>query len=88
MCIRDRLISKKVTKVDLFSLSCIFAGGIGNLIDRIRYDYVVDFMYMGYKKIGTNIFNIADVVIMTGFGIMVVFGVILKKKELPTNKIS
>ena len=75
------LISKNLSKVDIISMSCIFAGGMGNLIDRIRYDYVVDMLYIGYGKIGTNIFNIADVVIMTGFGIMVVFGMLLKKKE-------
>ncbi|MDC1175003.1 signal peptidase II [Bacteriovoracaceae bacterium] len=61
------VINSKVKKYEATYLSLIVAGGIGNLIDRIRYDYVVDFMYIGYGRIGTNIFNVADVIIMAGF---------------------
>jgi len=39
-------------------LSCIIAGGIGNMIDRIRFDYVVDFIY--FVLIDYPIFNVAD----------------------------
>ena len=44
----------------LFSLSCamILAGGIGNLIDRVAYKYVIDFLY--FKLIDFPIFNFAD----------------------------
>jgi signal peptidase II len=65
------LFYPKIRKVEVIAYACIVAGGAGNLIDRIRYDYVVDFLYMGHGKIGTNIFNIADVVIMIGFGLII-----------------
>ncbi len=39
-------------------LSCIIAGGIGNMIDRIRFDYVVDFI--SFILIDYPIFNVAD----------------------------
>jgi signal peptidase II len=61
---------RELHKREIIAFSCITAGGLGNLIDRIRYDFVVDFMYMGYGKLATNVFNIADVVIMTGFGFL------------------
>ena len=35
------------------------AGGIGNLIDRIRFGYVVDFLY--FKLIDFPVFNVADI---------------------------
>lgn len=77
------LVNKKVKLYEATYLSFIVAGGIGNLIDRIRYDYVVDFMYIGYKSLGTNIFNIADVVIMIGF-----FGIFgLNIKEWRASKV-
>lgn len=41
----------------LFSL--IVAGSIGNMIDRVRYDYVVDFIY--FVRINFPIFNVADI---------------------------
>jgi signal peptidase II len=66
------LFSKKINKLEFWSYLLIAAGGCGNLIDRIRFNYVVDFLYFGIRRpFETNIFNIADVVIMTGFGIMV-----------------
>lgn len=50
----------------LFSLSCamILAGGIGNLIDRIAYKYVIDFLY--FKLIDFPIFNFADCCVVIG----------------------
>lgn len=39
-------------------LSLIAAGAIGNMIDRIRLDYVVDFIY--FVLINFPIFNVAD----------------------------
>lgn len=38
--------------------SVIIAGGLGNMIDRIRLDYVVDFIY--FVLIDFPIFNVAD----------------------------
>jgi len=42
-----------------FLLTFIAAGAIGNMIDRIRLNYVVDFIY--FKLINFPIFNVADI---------------------------
>ena len=42
-----------------FLFSLIVAGSIGNMIDRVRYDYVVDFIY--FVWINFPIFNVADI---------------------------
>ena len=42
-----------------FLFSLIVAGSIGNMIDRVRYDYVVDFIY--FVRIDFPIFNVADI---------------------------
>jgi len=42
-----------------FLLSLIVAGCIGNMIDRVRYNYVVDFIY--FVRINFPIFNVADI---------------------------
>lgn len=41
------------------TLVFIFAGAVGNFIDRLRLDYVVDFIY--FKLIDFPIFNVADI---------------------------
>jgi len=49
------------------ALTLIFAGGVGNLIDRVLRDgVVVDFMNMGIRGLRTGVFNVADVAIMAG----------------------
>ncbi|MBP8130582.1 MAG: signal peptidase II [Candidatus Hydrogenedentes bacterium] len=49
------------------ALTLVFAGGIGNLIDRLLRDgVVVDFMNMGIRGLRTGVFNVADVAIMAG----------------------
>ena len=68
--------AKKTTKLEVFSLALILGGGIGNLIDRVMFGYVVDF-------IDTHIipvFNVADIGITCGcilFALTILFA---KKK--------
>ncbi|MCL2633578.1 MAG: signal peptidase II [Oscillospiraceae bacterium] len=59
------LFSGKVkSKLIIWSISLIIAGGVGNLIDRIADGYVVDFIDL--KFIGFAIFNFADICAVTG----------------------
>ncbi len=45
----------------------IFAGGMGNIIDRLLFDrHVSDFMNLGIMNLRTGIFNFADVWITAG----------------------
>ncbi|HZJ56889.1 MAG TPA: signal peptidase II [Clostridia bacterium] len=46
------------------SLSMILAGAIGNLIDRIRFGYVVDMLH--FTLIDFPVFNVADCFVVAG----------------------
>ncbi len=46
------------------ALAMILGGGIGNLIDRVRLNYVIDFF--DFTLINYPIFNIADCFIVVG----------------------
>lgn len=79
------VFGKKVKLFEAVGLSLIVSGGVGNLIDRVMLGYVVDFLWMGFNRtLGTNIFNIADVVIMAGFFILIIPPVIefFQKKKI------
>jgi signal peptidase II len=54
------------------SLALIVAGGIGNLIDRVLYGSVIDFMNLGFGNLRTGVFNIADMAISLGAVLMLV----------------
>jgi signal peptidase II len=53
-----------------FALAGILGGAIGNLIDRVRFHAVVDFVYnyvhMGGKVHGWPVYNVADIGISAG----------------------
>ena len=52
----------------------IIGGGLSNLFDRIiNQGAVIDFMNIGIGPIRTGIFNVADLAIMAGMFILVVF---------------
>ena len=52
---------------DDVALAFIIGGGIGNVIDRIRFDgRVTDFIYLQAGPLHTGVFNVADVVITFG----------------------
>ena len=48
------------------SLSLILGGAIGNLIDRLLYGYVIDFLDVYYKTWHWPAFNVADSAITLG----------------------
>jgi signal peptidase II len=50
------------------------AGGASNLVDRIAHGVVIDFMNVGIGPLRTGIFNVADVAIMLGAGILMFEG--------------
>lgn len=76
--------SKKYRILHLL-LSLIAAGAIGNMIDRIRFDYVVDFIY--FVLINFPIFNVADIYVTVSTAALV-FLLLFVYKENDLNFIS
>ena len=62
------LIKKRPSfKLTSISMALIISGGIGNLIDRVYYNYVVDFIMLHYKDVYYfPTFNVADVLTCVG----------------------
>jgi len=60
------LFSRSATRIDITALALLFAGGVGNLIDRVYAGYVVDFMNIGIGVLRTGIFNVADIAVTAG----------------------
>src|ERR1700730_14901690 len=52
------------------ALGLQLGGAIGNLIDRIRQGYVVDFVDFGYRSNWWPVFNVADSAIVVGVALL------------------
>ena len=68
-------------KYNLLKLLCIMitAGGIGNLIDRVRLNYVVDFIY--FSLIDFPVFNVADIYVTTSMFLLLILVLCYYKDE-------
>ena len=64
------------------ALVLILAGAIGNLIDRIRVGYVVDFIELYYGVWRFPAFNVADMAIFLGAVMLILelFGILPRRK--------
>ena len=57
---------KPKSKLLRVSFAMIISGAIGNLIDRVGYNYVVDFILVHYKEHNFPTFNVADMFVVVG----------------------
>jgi signal peptidase II len=58
----------------LLGVALFVAGGASNLLDRVAYGMVIDFMNVGVGSLRTGIFNVADIAIMLGAGLLLIEG--------------
>lgn len=66
IAIRSRWTGWRAVGVTLF-----VAGGLSNWIDRVLRGSVVDFLNVGIGSLRTGIFNVADVAVMLGIGVLI-----------------
>lgn len=77
-------------KLLAIALALVMGGAVGNFIDRIRFDYVIDFLdvYVGSYRWPT--FNVADIAISVGvfflFADMVVVSIRQKKERAAADQ--
>lgn len=70
--------TKKMNSLRILAVF-IAAGGIGNMIDRMRLGYVVDFFY--FKLIDFPIFNVADIYVTVSIILLFIFILFFFKEE-------
>ncbi len=72
------ILNKKIiSNIELFSLSFILGGTIGNGIDRVNNGYVIDFINLNF--IDFPVFNIADISINIGLLLIIYFFIKYKR---------
>ena len=75
----------KRSKVLSLAITLFLAGGIGNLIDRVRLSYVVDMFE--FKFMNFAIFNVADICVTLAFVLLVIYALFIDPKIEKAKKI-
>lgn len=68
----------------LISSVMIMSGGVGNLIDRIRLGYVID--YLDVKLFNFAVFNFADICVVVGAVLLLIFLFFIEPKIVAEEK--
>ena len=80
--LRYVFINKSIDKLSLIGFCCIIGGGLANLYDRIVYGEVTDFLHIDLGGVfRTGIFNIADMSVMFGMGLLIYASLKFKQKR-------
>ena len=68
------LAGKGLSAFVRYPLAAVIGGGIGNMIDRVRLEYVIDMIdFCAFPKLWMWIFNFADACVCVGAGILFVW---------------
>ena len=69
------------------AFSLIIGGGIGNMIDRVRLNYVIDFLdFCAFPKLWVWVFNVADACVCIGAGMLILWCVLAMVEEARAKK--
>ncbi len=72
------LLAKSIAAWELMALTLLLAGGVGNLIDRVLFGFVVDFINLGIGSLRTGVFNVADIAVSLS-ALMLMFDALPKR---------
>jgi signal peptidase II len=73
------LHTKKVNILGKTGITLIIAGAIGNLIDRVRLGFVVD--YFDFRFIWEYVFNVADVFVVVGTIVLCIYIIFFEEEK-------
>jgi signal peptidase II len=80
-------LNSKQNRVELLGLSLILGGALGNLLDRVRFGYVIDFIDVFYRNHHWPVFNVADSAICLG-GAILLIDFFCKNKAAPGDNVN
>lgn len=79
-------LKRKDSRLQNISLALLIAGGIGNLIDRIRLKEVVD--YIKFEPIKFPVFNFADICVVIGVILLAVYFIFVEEPAKKDKAVS
>ena len=74
-------MARERNRQDLLALGLILGGALGNIVDRVRFGYVVDYADLHFGDFRPFlVFNVADAAITIGVLILLIRALLVKDK--------
>jgi signal peptidase II len=81
------LRAKGMSRARVVGAALMCGGALGNVIDRLTHaGSVVDFLNVGIGPVRTGIFNVADMVLIVGVGLMIYHSPRAPASKLPVQR--
>ena len=72
-------MQRERNRLDIAALGLVLGGALGNIVDRIRLGYVVDFLHFHWHEHSFWVFNVADAAISIGVILLLARAVLAPK---------
>jgi signal peptidase II len=80
-------IGRERSRIDLAAFGLILGGALGNIVDRVRFGYVVDFVHLHAGGWSFYVFNVADAAITLGVGLLLARGLLARPAPSPAKEV-
>lgn len=78
-------LRRETNRIDIAALGLVLGGAMGNILDRIRFGHVVDFLHFFWGQYSFWVFNLADAAITLGV-ILLLGRAVLAKPTAPQEE--
>ena len=78
-------IAREKNRTDVFALGLVLGGALGNIVDRIRFGYVVDFLHFFWGTRNFWVFNVADAAISCGVLLLLARSLFASEKGISSD---
>jgi signal peptidase II len=65
-------LAKETSRLKALPLAMVLGGAIGNIVDRVRFGAVADFIHLHLGPYSFYVFNVADAAITLGVGLLLI----------------
>ncbi|MDQ1158307.1 signal peptidase II [Sphingomonas sp. SORGH_AS 950] len=80
-------MTRERNPVDQIALGCVLGGALGNILDRVRFGYVVDFADLHFGEWRPFlVFNVADAAITIGVLVLLARALLVRDRPAPVEK--
>jgi len=80
---------RETNRHDVIALGLVLGGAVGNILDRVRFGYVVDFLDLHFGAFRPFlVFNVADAAITIGVVILLARALFARPKDEPAENVN